>query len=272
MKLKAKVLLVFAAGLTTVGLVANDEEEIFVGVYAGDGKVISDQDLSDVKIEKHVKIVRRGSVPLDKLDSETDAALSEMRRVNRTKFMSSFQIDIAEQEANLRSLFDGTDKDGDGYLSLDEMRNSGNRFRPELSALPFLIKLDPSSESTPIRHEIVEKVVEKALETATFSHVEASVEGSPIVDRVSPGSNFDIADADGDGLLTREEFENRRERSREHAVEIRLNALDVNGDGYLEFNEYATILDRYRNADTDHDGIVSTDELSQSMAQDSTIR
>ena len=272
MKLKAKILLVFAAGLTTVGLVANDEEEIFVGVYAGDGKVISDQDLSDVKIEKHVKLVRRGSIHLDELNSQGNVARHEKRRAERTKFMSSFQIDIAEQEANLRSLFDDTDKDGDGYLSLDEMRNSKQRFSPEMSVLPVMIAHEVSSKLFADRHEALEEALEEATETAMSFHVASSIDGIPLVNRGLPGSNFDIADADGDGLLTREEFDSRRERSREHMIEGRLRALDVNGDGYVEFNEYATALEHYRNADTDLDGKVSIDELSQSMVQNPTSR
>lgn len=79
--------------------------------------------------------------------------------------------------------------------------------------------------------------------------------------------NFDIADINGDGLLSRDEVFGRWDRIDEFRLQQQFQTYDINGDNNLEFSEFAApLLDLLQKADEDEDGEVSLQELGALIA------
>ena len=81
---------------------------------------------------------------------------------------------------------------------------------------------------------------------------------------------FDKLDKDGNGLISKEEAEAFRGMHRPMKKEKRdarmLKYLDADGNGLISMEEYETVsIKRFKNADTNGDGVISGDELSNLM-------
>ena len=80
-----------------------------------------------------------------------------------------------------------------------------------------------------------------------------------------PSRWFDIADANGDDVLDRDEVAGARDRVREEGVNKRFDSLDENADGVLNDEDIDRRLKRLEALDSDGDGAVSDRELNEVM-------
>ncbi|MYD46032.1 MAG: hypothetical protein F4W92_06745 [Gammaproteobacteria bacterium] len=74
---------------------------------------------------------------------------------------------------------------------------------------------------------------------------------------------FDISDTNGDGFMTREEFENRRATLRTHMLEEGIAVYDTDRNGSVELTEFNAKLEDLEDIDTDGNGTLSRAELSK---------
>ncbi len=87
-----------------------------------------------------------------------------------------------------------------------------------------------------------------------------------VVDREKdPSRWFDIADANGDDVLDRDEVAGARDRIREEGVNKQFDSLDKNADGVLNDEDIDLGLKRLEALDSDADGTVSNRELNEVM-------
>ena len=74
---------------------------------------------------------------------------------------------------------------------------------------------------------------------------------------------FEISDTNGDGFMTREEFENRRATLRTHMLEEGIAIYDTDRNGSVELPEFSAKLTDLEEIDTDGNGTLSRAELSK---------
>ena len=82
---------------------------------------------------------------------------------------------------------------------------------------------------------------------------------------------FDISDSNGDGFMTRDEFENRRATLRTHMLEEGMAIYDTDKNGSVELTEFSAKLADLEEIDTDGSGTLSRAELSK-VDDDEVIR
>lgn len=183
--------------------------------------------------------------------------LSERDETGFKGFFENFSINIEEQLTRLQKQFENSDENGDGYLELNELSTTQSK-----SAFPTVQTIvSPHNDydgSTKHRVEWVShKVNDRGNEEEPQQIKDAWEHQS--------SSDFDEADVDGDGLLTRSEFLSRHDRWNERATRDELERLDSNQDRYVDFFEYSKQIEIYRQLDRDQDGIVTADELGFKM-------
>lgn len=74
---------------------------------------------------------------------------------------------------------------------------------------------------------------------------------------------FEISDTNGDGFMTREEFENRRATLRTHMLEEGIAIYDTDKNGSVELTEFSAKLADLEDIDIDGSGTLSRAELSK---------
>ena len=74
---------------------------------------------------------------------------------------------------------------------------------------------------------------------------------------------FEISDANGDGFMTKEEFENRRALIRTHMLEQGISEYDKDRNGSVELQEFNASLVDLEDIDKDGSGTLSREELSK---------
>ena len=72
--------------------------------------------------------------------------------------------------------------------------------------------------------------------------------------------SFDLVDIDGNGALSREEFDGRRKVFATEAKKKMFARLDRNEDGQLDNTEFPPYLVEWDNLDTNQDGLLSVEE------------
>ena len=75
-----------------------------------------------------------------------------------------------------------------------------------------------------------------------------------------PG-DFEVIDADGDGQISPQEFEARRQAQREARRKRVFERVDADGDGFLSPKEFPSRAGRLAAMDANGDGIVDRDEM-----------
>ena len=218
-------------------------------------------DESAVEIEK---VRERELKRLQKMDEDEDGSVSREEFSSHSK--AKRPEDIARRPDRLMGRFqDGAGKDH--MVGMTSPRVMMKRLMGKHGA-------DTDVE--------VEEIVERALEgmnlEKTHEDIHLNVDmrkpslarmiriRQEVVDREKdPSRWFDIADANGDGVLDRDEVAGARDRVREEGVNKRFDSLDKNADGVLNDEDIDLGLKRLEALDSDADGTVSGRELEEVM-------
>ena len=243
MTCKRKILLILAAMFAPVSLTASDQSVGVIEIYSDGETAIESQ--PDANIQ--------GSISdLDKTEWDI--------RFNTDVLDSSgkFNLDLANQESLVRRPFAQMDQNSDGYLTLTELTASNGVFALEFIATNALFAVLAASrtaaDSSP--SELAEW---KRAETALLQMLNDEMNRTYL----SPDSEFTVADADGDGQMSLDEYERRHDRVSDFVAQQHFSTIDLNGDGYVEFSEFVAPLEKFHALDKDQDGFVNLQELVQ---------
>ena len=80
-------------------------------------------------------------------------------------------------------------------------------------------------------------------------------------DRADRGEQFKVADVNGDGQLSEQEYEDMPEAVRANRQQRLFARLDANGDGMLAPDELPSQVERLRRLDSNGDGKIDRDEM-----------
>lgn len=74
---------------------------------------------------------------------------------------------------------------------------------------------------------------------------------------------FEASDKDGDGALSRTEYEERARSVRARSLELALQAVDADEDGKVDISEFNARVDRLAEWDRNEDGILGRSEVDR---------
>ncbi len=100
-------------------------------------------------------------------------------------------------------------------------------------------------------------------ENQRFMKLDANGDGGVTRDEfdAARAKRFAQADADGNGLLTKEEMEAHRETQKKDRMSKRFGALDTDGDGQVSQTEFVNPeIDMFERLDANGDGLLSQEE------------
>ena len=227
---------------------------------------------SPVEIEK---VRERELKRLQKMDEDEDGSVS------REEFSSHSKAQRPEDVTPRKGgKLGGIMRWADGGSSRDHMARMGN---PKVMVKRLKVK-DGADMQGKVEVEVeVEDIVDEALEGMNLESAHEFINllradlrmpanaqmirmRREVVDREKdPSRWFDIADANGDDVLDRDEVAGARDRVREEGVNKRFDSLDENADGVLNDEDIDLGLKRLEALDSDGDGAVSDRELNEVM-------
>ena len=184
---------------------------------------------------------------------------------NASDISSTFGIDIVQLEEYLEGCFLVTDKNGDGYVTQEELVSSIPKFPRDTLASSVLMRLSESFRRS--FHTVLNEPAELRQARRTLQQFKGTTKFRPDNDKI-----FELLDINGNAMLSLEEFEARYERMSEFIQERRFASLDVNNDGTLDYSEYAVPLEYFRALDTEQDGMLSLAELSHASKENPAER
>ncbi|GAX82523.1 hypothetical protein CEUSTIGMA_g9950.t1 [Chlamydomonas eustigma] len=148
--------------------------------------------------------------------------------------------------AELQVAFQNVDKDGDGYITADELRDTLHvilgRHLDHADARMFMVTADKDgderinfSEFCSLMNGLEQKRQQEDKFNIVISHEDEMHEA------------FNLIDLDGDGFLSAEELEESLrlkgvKLARVQIDEMMIKAADVDGDGRLSFSEYMALM------------------------------
>lgn len=216
---------------------------------------------------------------------------------------SDLPVAIEKVRAHELKRLQKMDEDGDGTVSREEFSSRAkDRDMPLVGAMAVGVP-DPmlASPGRPFAAPLVEladrRVIVKRLAGKDGAEIEVDVDldiseqaiealkesgidflaYAPQADRMmrlrkdvseevrDPSRWFDIVDANGDGVLDREEVVGARDRVREDGVNRRFDARDVNKDGVLNEEDVDLRLKKLEGLDSNGNGAVSQKEIAEVM-------
>ena len=194
----------------------------------------------------------KDSITFTSNDGLVDPAVLEV-------IQDEISIDLAQRNTVLQEQFAAADANGDGYLEVDEYAAEHRRPSFRVSKLPREIA------SAPRTH--FRKIAMKRHHSA-IGNTEGveSVRTEEFWTRAND-DEFDTADVDGDGQLSRAEYRNRGKVIRDRSLRRQFSNLDVNQDSFVDSQEFAVEIERLQKLDEDQDGIVSFEELMHTRAR-----
>lgn len=74
---------------------------------------------------------------------------------------------------------------------------------------------------------------------------------------------FDVSDTDGDGVLSKHEYEQRADSVRKHKLELAFKNIDSNVDGNVDLSEFNERADKLAEWDENEDGILGRTEVDR---------
>lgn len=168
-------------------------------------------------------------------------------------FFDRVSFDIDEAKTKLQEQFNRADENGDGYLEANEFLSQRRTLGVGRSSLPLHL-------ATPEREGKRKIHVNRR---ALILEGPSGPESQRLKDFISHPTDdgFAIADADGDGQLSPEEYRNRGQRMRDRSARDRFASLDRNQDKFVDFNEFAVEIELLQKLDENQDGTVSAEEL-----------
>lgn len=161
-------------------------------------------------------------------------------------------LDIDERRAELESHFSTADLNDDGYLELHELPHA---------TIAYVDAMQNGRSSM---------LTDETRSTASLEKLQRDLEQSGknpedllnIRDALKQrfDNEFDTADVDNDGRLSRTEYHNRVRQFEEQARRQYFSNLDSNQDGFVDWLEYSNEIQKWKNLDENRDGLVSREE------------
>lgn len=203
---------------------------------------------------------------------DSDRAVATLRSSqgnsrNASHISSTFGIDIVQLEEYLEGCFLVTDKNGDGYVTQEELVSSIPKFPFDTLASSVLMRLSKSFRRD--FHTFLNEPAELRQARRALQQVRWN---GTLEFRLDNDKIFELLDINGNEMLSPEEFEARYERMSEFIQERRFASLDVNNDGTLDYSEYAVPLEYFLALDTEQDGMLSLAELGQASKENPAER
>ncbi|KAK3786192.1 hypothetical protein RRG08_020335 [Elysia crispata] len=145
--------------------------------------------------------------------------------------------DISEEERKeIREAFEILDEDGDGKLSLDEMRTllqSQFMTFTDAQANALLAELDTDKSGTIEYDEFEQYVIDNGLSKPTPEEFGSEMREA-----------FEMFDTDNNGYIDAEEFKTFMmtlgDQMTEEQVSEMMKEVDTNGDGKIDYKEFCT--------------------------------
>ena len=186
------------------------------------------------------------------------------------------------ESASLKKLFTDFDRDGDGLITLSELKMTMLDFGkdvPPIELSNIFEKVDKNKDQRIDFKEFSDLVVTLETKYGKLRNTKATV-GSTVQD------TFEAFDKDKDGLVTLDEIRLHLLEVGEGASENELQHLfgkaDKNGDGKIDQNEFKELVELFRGKegphninpdlvkvfeqfDTDHDGLISKEEVRSTL-------
>lgn len=163
-------------------------------------------------------------------------------------------LDIDKRQTELQGQFSTADQNSDGYLDLHELPLRNIAF----VGWPQNYQAYSYMEFTDFRRTARLEDRQRALELSGNDPEQLSNIRNELRRRFD--TEFDTADSNDDGRLSREEYHNRNRRMEDQAKRQYFSRLDTNVDGFVDWGEFSIELERWKNLDENRDGLVSRDE------------
>lgn len=184
---------------------------------------------------RHPWLVKHGVAsdkPLDSLVIERMKKFAGMTKLKKAAIVAAAKYLTPEQIQGLRQLFQSFDKNGDGSISLAELREGLQRMNSSLTEA----ELRQVMEDTDIDHS-------GALDYEEF--LAATVNMSLLEREEVLMKTFHDLDKDGSGFLSADEVAaaiGNTDNLSEEDLRALIREHDINGDGVIDYTEFITML------------------------------
>lgn len=195
----------------------------------------------------------RGYIVIDENEEIEERHIADSNEKNEPQTQrKKFSLDIDQRNSALEELFLAADQNEDGYLELHELPKKqtgwtqGTRSfaRTEITDARFLTA----------NLEQIERDLERSGEAREqLSNIRKNL-------KYRFDYEFDTADANGDGRLSRDEYHNRNRRLEIREKQQYFLKLDTNQDGFVDWREYSVEIQHLRRLDENRDGHVTSKE------------
>lgn len=181
------------------------------------------------------------------LNERQNTGLDEATEQSSSRDELSLNIDGLN--SLLQREFAQADRNGDGYLELNELPPQKFDWIPGIRMFKHPEFFDPQFSTVHLEAR------QRGLERAGNSERALRYVNVALKERYD--FEFDTADVDRDNELSRDEYHKRNSRLHDRDKRRRFPQLDTNQDGLVDYKEFAVEVDRWRMRDQNQDGFVS---------------